>query len=125
MEKQKFSIFKALNSFKYACNGLKVLFREENNAKVHLLITVMVIVLSFLFGLNVYEWIAIVFSIGFVIATEIINSAIEDICNFIHPGKDDGIKKIKDLSAAAVLVSAITAFTIGLIIFLPKILNWL
>ena len=85
----------------------------------------MVIVLSFLFGLNVYEWIAIVFSIGFVIATEIINSAIEDICNFIHPGKDDGIKKIKDLSAAAVLVSAITAFTIGLIIFLPKILNWL
>lgn len=125
MEKQKFSIFKALNSFKYACNGLKVLFREENNAKVHLLITVIVIVLSFLFGLNVYEWIAIVFSIGFVIATEIINSAIEDICNFIHPGKDDGIKKIKDLSAAAVLVSAITAFTIGLIIFLPKILNWL
>lgn len=125
MEKQKFSIFKALKSFKYACNGLKVLFREENNAKVHLLITVIVIVLSFLFGLNVYEWIAIVFSIGFVIATEIINSAIEDICNFIHPGKDDGIKKIKDLSAAAVLVSAITAFTIGLIIFLPKILNWL
>ncbi|MBN9352213.1 MAG: diacylglycerol kinase family protein [Chitinophagaceae bacterium] len=125
MEKQRFSIFKALNSFKYACNGLKVLFQEENNAKVHLLITVMVIVLSFLFGLNTYEWIAIVFSIGFVIATEIINSAIEDICNFIHPGKDDGIKKIKDLSAAAVFVSALTALAIGLIIFVPKILNWL
>ena len=61
-------------------------------------------------------------AIGLVITSEIINSAIENISDFISPEKHDLIKKIKDLSAAGVLISAITAFVIGLIIFIPKLI---
>jgi diacylglycerol kinase len=55
-----------------------------------------------------------------VITAEIINTAIEQIANFISPDKNENIKKIKDLSAAAVLISAVTALSVGLIVFIPK-----
>ncbi|WP_421919047.1 diacylglycerol kinase family protein [Marinifilum sp.] len=51
------------------------------------------------------------------------NTAIENICDFIHPDYHDKIKKIKDISAAAVLIGAITALLVGLLIFLPKLTN--
>jgi diacylglycerol kinase len=56
-----------------------------------------------------------------VIALELINSAIENIADFVSPKQDTKIKKIKDLSAGAVLFSAIISVIIGLIVFLPKI----
>ena len=69
------------------------------------------------------EWIGVIFSIGLVFSLEIINSSIENIADFISPEKHKMIKKIKDLSASGVLISAITALIIGLIIFIPKILK--
>ena len=62
-------------------------------------------------------------TIGFVFAMELINSAIENLADVISPDKDDRIKRIKDLAAAAVLFSAFISVVVGLIIFLPKILN--
>jgi diacylglycerol kinase len=70
----------------------------------------------------VYEWIAVIFCIGFVFALEIINSAIENMADFVSPEKHAMTKKIKDLSAGAVLVGAGASSIIGLIICLPKIL---
>ena len=68
------------------------------------------------------EWITITFAIGLVIAFEAINSAIENIADFISPEQNPQIKKIKDLSAAAVLVVAISSCAVGIIIFVPKLL---
>lgn len=121
MEQNKFSILKRLQSFRYAFNGLRYLLKEEHNSRIHFIATVFVVVLAIIFRINTYEWIAIIFSIGLVIAVEIINTVIENIADFISPGKNESIKKIKDLSAAAVLISTITALSIGLIVFLPKI----
>ena len=121
MKQNKFSIFKRLKSFLYAFNGLKILFREEHNSIIHLVAAVTAIIFAIIFDLNTYEWIAIIFSIGLVITTEIINTVIESIADFISPDKNEKIKIIKDLSAAAVLISAITALSIGLIVFIPKI----
>jgi diacylglycerol kinase len=58
-----------------------------------------------------------------VIALEMINSAIENLVDFVSPEKHQSIKKIKDLSAGAVLVGATVAAIVGLIVFLPKILE--
>jgi len=121
MAKEKFSISKRLQSFKYAFNGLKILVSEEHNSRVHIFATIIVITLGFILSISAYEWIALVFAIGFVITMEIVNSAIENICDFISPEKHQLIKKIKDLAAAAVLLSAITAVIVGLIIFIPKV----
>lgn len=118
MDQNKFSILKRLKSFIYAFNGLKILFREEHNSRIHLIAAIAVIIAGIIFELNIFEWIAIVFSIGLVITTEIINTVVEKTADFISPDKNEKIKKIKDLSAAAVLVSVITAVSIGLLVFI-------
>ncbi len=121
MKQNKFSLSNRLMSFYYAFNGLKILLKEEHNSRIHFVAAVLAIILGIVFDLNLYEWIALIFSIGFVITTEIINTSIENIADFISPDKNEKIKKIKDLSAAAVLISALTALSIGLIVFIPKL----
>jgi len=124
MQQENFSIKKRLQSFKYALNGLKILIIEEHNSRIHLFTAIIVIILGFLLKISSSEWLAVSFAIGFVITSEIINSAIENIADFVSPDKNDLIKKVKDLAAAAVLISAITALAIGIIIFLPKIIMY-
>ena len=123
MKQNKFSIIKRLNSFKYTFNGLKILVKEEHNARIHLFAMICVLIAGFIFKVSINEWLSIIFAIGFVFALEIINSSIENIADFISPEKNDKIERLKDLSAAAVLVAAITTLVIGLIIFVPKILG--
>jgi len=118
---KKFSIKKRLASFQYAFNGLKILIKEEHNARIHLFVACCVWIAGMAFKISANEWLAIIFCIGWVIALELINSAIENTADFISKEKNETIKKIKDLSAGAVLVAAITSAIIGLIIFLPKI----
>lgn len=122
MKEEKFSIAKRLKSFTYAFAGLKVLFKEEHNAWIHLFATVCVIAAGILFKISLLEWVAVAFAVGLVFSFEIMNTSVENIADFICPERDDRIKRIKDLAAAAVLVSAITAAAVGLIIFVPKIL---
>jgi diacylglycerol kinase len=122
MPNEPFSIRKRLKSFVYAGNGIKILLRNEHNARIHLFAIIIVIALGFLYNISSIEWIAVLLSIALVFSMEMINSAIENICNFISPEKHESIKIIKDLAAGAVLVSAIIAMIIGLIIFVPKII---
>jgi len=122
MENSKFSLKNRFKSFKFAFNGLKILFKNEHNARIHLVITVLVISFSIFLQIKLIEWCLIFFAIGLVFTAEILNSAIELICNKITIENDNLIEKIKDLSAAAVLVSSITAAIIGLIIFVPYLL---
>lgn len=125
MKESKFSITKRLNSFSYAFNGLKILFKEEHNSWIHLVATGIVIITSIFLRLNIYEWVAIIFCIGLVFTAELFNSTVENIADFLTTEKNNKIKTIKDLSAAAVLISALTTFIIGLIIFVPKIISYL
>jgi len=101
------------------------MIKEEHNFRIHLIAALCVLIAGFVFHLSELEWIAIVFAIGFVMAFEIINTSVETIADFISPEKHEKIKIIKDLAAAGVLISAISALIIGLIIFLPKILSYI
>jgi diacylglycerol kinase len=111
------SIQARLQSFRYAFNGLKTLIREEPNARIHLVAATGVIILGFLLKITPFEWIAILLAIGFVFAMELVNTALENLCDFVSPEKHELIKKIKDLSAASVLVSAVVAIIIGVLVF--------
>ncbi|TKB97555.1 diacylglycerol kinase family protein [Pedobacter cryophilus] len=124
METQRKGFFKVIKSFSYAFNGLKILFKEELNAKVHFVIAIAIIICGFVFQVSGTEWIAIIFAIGLVLSLELLNTAIEQIANFISPEKHEKIKRIKDLAAASVVIGVIAAVIIGLIIFLPKIIIW-
>ena len=123
MNNEKFSFKKRIKSFKYAFDGLKVLFKEEHNSWIHATATICVIAAGFLFRISMFEWIAVIISIGMVLSAEIVNSSLERTADFIKAERDDRKRDIKDLGAAAVLVCAISAAIVGLIIFLPKIVS--
>ena len=123
MKQEKFSLKKRLISFKYAINGIKILFWEEPNAKIHLFVTVCVLIAGFAFRISGGEWIAVILCIGLVIALESLNSAIENIADFVSPGRHETIKKVKDLAAGAVLIGAVASVIVGMIVFLPKIIE--
>lgn len=117
-----FSIKARIKSFRHAFEGLTAFLATEHNAIIHLLITVLVFVAALFFYVSKGEWIAIILATGFVWVTELFNTAIERLSDLVSKDFHKGIKVIKDVSAAAVLVAAVAAFLTGVIIFLPKIL---
>ena len=113
---------KIIKSFKYAIQGIQTGIKEEKNMKVHILIMLLVIIAGIILKINKIEWLICIILFGFVISLELINTAIENIVDFITLEKNEKAKIIKDTSAGAVLISAITSAIIGLIIFIPKIM---
>ncbi|HAI75995.1 MAG TPA: diacylglycerol kinase [Microscillaceae bacterium] len=120
MKQQKFSLRKRIQSFVYAFQGLRVLFLEEHNARIHLVAAAGVVGLGWFCRCSTSEWTALVLAIGLVITAEALNSAIENLADFVSPERNDSIKRVKDLAAAAVLISAIAALVVGLLVFVPK-----
>lgn len=118
--KKVFSLRSRADSFRYAFNGLVLFFKEEHNSWIHLFSGGLTVFFGIAFKLSMSEWLAVIFAIGFVMVTEIINTAIENLADFVSKEKLDSIKRIKDLAAAGVLVSAFTSFLIGAFIFIPK-----
>lgn len=124
-EQKKFSIKERLLTFKHVFNGVSVLWKEEHNARIHIITSFIVLTLSFLLNLSSTEWLIILVLIALVLSLEIINTAIENICDYISPEWHQAIKKIKDLSAAAVFLAAMISVVCGIIIFLPKLCDFL
>jgi len=116
---------KHLRSFQYAANGLRICFLSEINFRIHLLAAITAAGAGWYFRINRAEWIAVIGSIAAVLMAELFNTAIEQLCNLVSPGHNLIIGKVKDLSAAAVLVSAIMAAVTGLVIFLKYIILWI
>ncbi|TSA33292.1 MAG: diacylglycerol kinase family protein [Porphyromonadaceae bacterium] len=120
MNSRKFSIPARIRSFKYAFRGLWWLIREEHNSWIYLAVFVILIPACILLRLSLIEWTLITMCTGLVYALELVNSAIERLADKISPERDPDIGKIKDLTAAAVLITAIAAAIVGLIILVPK-----
>ena len=112
-------------SFKYAFAGMVAALKEEPNLKFHFLAGVMVIITSLIFHISRAEWMVIIFLIGFVISVELTNTAIEAVVDEFTDKEHPGAKLAKDISAGAVLVSALTSAVIGIIIFLPYVKQWI
>ncbi|MFC4210364.1 diacylglycerol kinase [Pedobacter lithocola] len=120
-EKDKFTIAARIKSFKYAFNGLWKFFKFEHNARIHLVAAAIAILLSFYLEISATEWVAILSVICAVFVAEIFNSSIEKLADVVSPEINPQIKTVKDMAAAAVLITACLAILIGGIIFLPKL----
>ena len=123
-KKQK-GIKKLINSFTYPIKGLKYAYRNEQNLAVDVGVAAIVIILGFILNINKYEWAIVMLTIGLVISCELINTAIEATVDLVTEEYHPLAKVAKDTSAAAVFVFAIVSVVVGLIIFLPKIINML
>jgi diacylglycerol kinase len=76
-------------------------------------------------GLSTVEWCLILFSIALVLSLEMVNTAIERVCNMQTTEFHPAIKVIKDVAAAAVLLSSVIAAIIGMLVFIPHIRYYL
>lgn len=116
----RFSLHGRLKSFQFALAGIFGFFRTEHNARLHLLASIAVVVLSLIVKVSAAEAIALTIGMALVWISEMFNTCIEKTMDIITQEYDHRVKNIKDMSAGAVLVSAVAALVIGLIVFIPK-----
>lgn len=121
--RRRVSLKKLLRSFGYAASGLKAAFRLEQNFRVHVVAALIVVLLAFVFRVTVYEWGLIILCISAVAGAELFNTSVEKICDLVYPETDPRVKHIKDISAAAVLLITAGAFIVGLLVFIPRVIN--
>ena len=112
-----------LAAFKFAWQGIVHGFRQEANFQFHLLAAVLVVGLGLWLRITTVEWCFVILCMGMVMAVELLNAAVERLADRITKEEDPLIGQAKDLGAGAVLITAFSAFVIGLLIFLPHL--WL
>lgn len=118
---EKFSFASRARSFVHAFNGLRHALTQEHNFRVHLVATAVVIGAGIFLDIRTRDWVVLFLAIGLVLISELFNTAIEMIADFISPGFHPTIGKIKDIAAGAVLVATIIAVMVGIFVFLPRL----
>lgn len=109
------------SSFRYGFQGIAAAAAKERNVRIHIVISIFVIIAGFAFSITQYEWIAILLAVGGMIALEMLNTAIERTVDMYTQEFHPLAKQAKDIAAGAVLFFAFISVIIGLIIFIPKI----
>lgn len=113
------------DSFRHAFDGIKTLLKEERNMRIHLGMTILVIMCSVIFSLSTLKKAVVILLCALVICAELINTAIENVIDMNTAVFNMYAKRAKDLAAAAVLVLSIASAIIGLIIFVPYGIDFL
>jgi diacylglycerol kinase len=116
---------KRIKSFRSAFSGVVLLLKFEYNARIHLAVFILVLIVGFLLKISAAEWLVIVFAAGLVFASECFNTALEYLADEVSPRYSKKIKKAKDVAAAGVLISAAVSVIVGIIVFLPRIIRLL
>ncbi|WP_346882518.1 diacylglycerol kinase family protein [uncultured Algibacter sp.] len=119
--KKESFLINRIKSVGFAFKGAFLLLKTEASIKIQFCIALLVTVAGFYYNISSNEWIVQLLAIGLVMSAEGMNTAIEEIANFIHPERHNKIGLIKDIAAGAVFIASIFASIIGLIIYLPKI----
>lgn len=108
-----------VQSFFYAIRGLIQLLKQEPNARIHAVVSIVVVILGFIKQLSINQWIAVTIAIGIVWIAEALNTTVELLCDLYCEGAyNTKVKVIKDIAAAAVLIASMISITIGLLTFL-------
>lgn len=114
-----------LKSFVHAIRGLAHTYTHEQNFKIEIFCAFIAIGFAIFFKINKTEWLVVIINIAIVLMAELLNTAIENLCNMLHKEIHPVIKIVKDVFAGAVVITALCAFVCGCIIFIPYILNLL
>lgn len=124
-QKNENPVVKFVKGFEFATNGV-CLGAKERNMRFHVFVAVLVIVFGFLLNITLIEWLFVFFAISMVWSAELFNSSIEHLSNIIRDelgAPYDPIGPVKDMSAGAVLVASFFAAAVGLIVFLPYLIE--
>lgn len=112
-------IVERLKSLVFASKGLWILVLKEDSFKYQLLSCLLAILAGFYFEITKAEWLAQLGVMALILGLEGLNTAIEELANFVQPNQDEAIAKVKDLAAGAVLIAGLFALVMGLVIYIP------
>jgi undecaprenol kinase len=115
--------YRYVETFKFALEGIQTAFIQEKNIRFHTYFSVLVILLASTLSLTLVEWILILIAMGGMFVLEMVNSAIERVVDLVTSDYHPLAKQAKDIAAGAVLIYAILSVIIGILIFLPKLVN--
>lgn len=110
------------HSVKHAIEGIDYTISHERNFKIELCFAILVIIASIILKVNITEWIILTLTIAMVLTLEIINTSIERCVDLVTKEYEELAKIAKDTAAGAVFVMSIFSVSIGICIFLPKII---
>lgn len=114
-----------VESVRHAIHGICYTTDKEKNFRVEIMFAIIVTIASFVLKVSLIEWAILVLVIGMVLSLEMINTAIERCVDLVTKEYRDLAKFAKDVAAGAVLIMSLFSVIIGIIIFLPKILEML
>ncbi|MFC1517333.1 diacylglycerol kinase family protein [Candidatus Margulisiibacteriota bacterium] len=110
-----------VNSIKHASFGIWVAFRDEQNMRIHGILTLLAIIMMIALKVSTIEGLVLGLDIALVWVAELMNTSIEESFNIHGQDKNPQIKIGKDVAAGAVLIASLNALIAALIIFLPKL----
>ncbi len=110
-------IFALLRGFGYAFRGIMATIRTQRNMRIHLNAVALVVLVGILARLPAWKWTAVVLCFGLVTALELLNTAVEMLCNRVTAEFDPAVGRVKDAAAGAVLAAAIASVVVALLVF--------
>ena len=110
-----------LEGFGFAFAGLWYALRTQRNVRIHLSIAAAAIALGLWLGLSPDRWAVLVLTIGFVLVSEVMNTALEKLVDLVSPGYHPLAKVVKDVMAGGVLLTAMIAVIVGLLVLGPPL----
>ncbi|WP_100372394.1 diacylglycerol kinase family protein [Bacillus sp. FJAT-45037] len=122
-DRNKRGFSRLLRSFGYASEGLKHVFFYEQNMQIHISLSVVVVLLGAWLDVSRIEWLIILLVISGIFSLEIMNTAIERTVDLVTEEYHPIAKRAKDVAASAVFVYSVFAVIIGLVLFIPYILE--
>jgi diacylglycerol kinase len=124
-KQKKLGIGRFFRSFKYSIDGLAYAAKKEQSIFIMMICLILVLSFGLMFKISLLEWFFIFISIGLVLGTELLNTAIEATIDLLSPSYHPLAKIAKDTASASVFVYSIVAFIIGCFVFIPKIIDFI
>ncbi len=110
-------------SFRCAFQGVVFVLRTERNMALHFLAAVLTLLVAALLRVTLLELACLTLTIAVVLVCELTNTALEILCDIVCRDLEPRIRRVKDVAAGAVLVSAITAVIVGILVLWPRVIS--
>lgn len=125
INKKKFGLRSLINVCKYSLEGYIHFYKYERSAILHLLTALVIILGSLTLHMTPVEWLFMIFILLTMLAIELLNTAIEAVCDLVSPEYNKLVKVAKDCASAATFSISTALFIAGLIIYVPKVISLL
>ena len=121
-ERRNLNTKSVMNIIKYSLNGIKAYMDEGKSFLIYSFCAIVEIILGFVFHINGLEWILIICMLGIILSVELLNTAIESVCDLVTKEYNPFVKIAKDCGSGATFIIFVVMLILNVIIFSPKII---